>query len=104
MKEQLAEAQNDRERTCEQERERRRLNRTIEEKEAVIGKLKEKIEEMSEKNVNMEEKEFSMKMELERKEFRFKQLENEVKTRLKSEPYTGNAPVLPIQTTTADAE
>ena len=31
---------------------------------------------MNEKNVNMQETEFTMKMELERKEFRFKQLEN----------------------------
>jgi predicted transcriptional regulator len=45
-----------------------------------------------------------MKMEIERKEFRFKQLENEVKTRLKSEPYTANTPILPPQTSTADAE
>lgn len=52
----------------------------------------------------MEEKEFSMKMELERKEFRFKQLENEVKTRLKSEPLASNTPIIPIQTTNADAE
>lgn len=45
-----------------------------------------------------------MKMELERKEFRFKQLENEVKTRLKAEPSEPNAPLLPVLTSTADAE
>ena len=43
-------------------------------------------------------------MELERKEFRFKQLENEVKTRLKQNDNASNAPVLPVQTTTVDAE
>jgi hypothetical protein len=44
LKEQLAEAQNDREKTSDQDRERRRLNRVIEEKEAMISKLKEKID------------------------------------------------------------
>jgi|JI10StandDraft_1071094.scaffolds.fasta_scaffold748958_1 hypothetical protein len=44
LKEQLAEAQNDREKTSDQDRERRRLNRVIEEKEAMINKLKEKID------------------------------------------------------------
>lgn len=47
LKEQLADAQNDRERTSEHDRERRRLNRVIEEKEGVIAKLKEKIEEIT---------------------------------------------------------
>ena len=44
LKEQLADAQGDKERTSEQERERRRLNRTIEEKEAIITKLRDKID------------------------------------------------------------
>jgi hypothetical protein len=52
----------------------------------------------------MEESEFTMKMELERKEFRFKQLENEVKNRLRQNDSATNAPVLPVQTTTVDAE
>ena len=47
LKEQLADAQNDRERTSEHDRERRRLNRVIEEKEALIAKLKGKIEEIT---------------------------------------------------------
>lgn len=68
--------QSDREKTSDHDRERRRLNRIIEQKEAIISKLRESIDDMNEKNVNMQETEFTMKMELERKEFRFKQLEN----------------------------
>lgn len=55
LKEQLAETQNDRERTSEHDRERRRLNRLVEEKEAIIAKLREKLENINEKNFSMEE-------------------------------------------------
>ena len=103
LKEQLAEAQSDRDRSSENDKERRRMNRVIEEKEAIISKLREKLDDINEKNVNMQETEFTMKMEMERKEFRFKQLENEVKTRLKAEPYSPNAPILPPEPTTVDA-
>ena len=52
----------------------------------------------------MQENELTMKMELERKQFRFKQLENDVKNRLKAEPFVQNAPFVPESTATADAE
>ena len=38
----------------------------IEEKEAVISKLREKLDEINEKNYNMQENELYMKMELEK--------------------------------------
>ena len=44
-------------------------------------------------------------MELEKKEFRFKQLENDVKNRLKAEPFVQNTPLVPdTSNTAADAE
>lgn len=70
----------------------------------MIAKLKQKIDEISEKNYSMQEHELTMKMELERKEFRFKQLENDVKNRLKAEPFVQNTPLLPDSTSTPDAE
>jgi FtsZ-binding cell division protein ZapB len=70
----------------ELEREKRKLQRTIEEKEQMIRKLQDKIEASLEKNYTLEENEIYMKLELEKREVRFKQLEKEVKTRLKSEP------------------
>lgn len=60
----------------EQEREKRKLSRIVEEKEAIIRQLKEKLEETNEKNYSMQENELYMKMELEKKEVRFRQLEN----------------------------
>jgi len=48
----------------------------------VITKLRERLDEINEKNYNMQETELYMKMELEKKEVRFKQLEKEVKSRL----------------------
>lgn len=50
----MAEAQGDRDRSSEFDRERRKLNRVIEEKEAMVQKLKEKMNEMSEKTVGFE--------------------------------------------------
>jgi chromosome segregation ATPase len=104
LREQLAEAQGDRERTSDHDRERRRLSRVIEEKEALIAKLREKLEDVNEKNINMQESEFSLKMDLERKEFRFRQLESEVKNRFKAESLVPSGPLLPAPTSTADAE
>ena len=53
----------------------------------------------------MQENELTMKMQLERKEFRFKQFENDVKNRLKAEPFVQNAPLVPdITNMAADAE
>ncbi len=49
--------------------------------------MKEKLEQTSEKNFNMQETELYMKMELEKKEVRFKQLETQVKNRLKAESF-----------------
>lgn len=46
----------------------------MEEKEATIRQLKEKLEETNEKNYSMQENELYMKMELEKKEVRFRQL------------------------------
>jgi DNA repair exonuclease SbcCD ATPase subunit len=43
----------------------------------------------------MQEHELYMKMELEKKEVRFKQLEKEVKSRLRADPFPTNAPLLP---------
>ena len=76
LKEQLSEAQNDRERTSDFDRERRRLNRTIEERESEIARLKSQIDDMNEKNINMQDSETTLKMELERKDVRFNQLKN----------------------------
>lgn len=67
----------------------------IEEKEAVISKLREKLDEINEKNYNMQENELYMKMELEKKEVRFKQLEKEVKSRLSVEPAPPTQPLVP---------
>ena len=55
LKEQLADAQSDREKSSDHDRERRKLNRIIEEKEAIIAKMKEKMEDVNEKNINMQE-------------------------------------------------
>lgn len=105
LKDQLAEAQSEKDRTNENERDRRRQTRLMEEKDAMIAKLREKLEEVNEKNNNMQEYELNMKMELEKKEIRFKQLETEVKNRLKVEPYVQNAPIIPLNNSTAaDAE
>jgi hypothetical protein len=43
LKEQLADAQGDRDRVSEQEREKRKLTRLVEEKEAMIRQLREKL-------------------------------------------------------------
>ena len=51
----MAEAQSDRDRSSEYDKERRRMNRVIEEKEAIIAKLREKLDDINEKNVNMQE-------------------------------------------------
>ena len=64
LKEQLAEAQNDKDRNNEQERERRRQTRLIEEKDGVIAKLREKLEEINERNYTMQENELTYKMEI----------------------------------------
>ena len=64
----------------------------MEDKEATVRQLKERLDETSEKNYSMQESEFYMKVELEKKEVRFQQLEKEVKSRLKAEPFAPNTP------------
>lgn len=48
----------------------------------MIKRLNQRIEDIHAKAANMEESEVELKMELEKKEVRFKQLEKEVKNRL----------------------
>jgi TolA-binding protein len=75
---------NDQQKLIELEKEKRRLTRQIEEKDQTIKKLQGRIDTTIEKNYSMQENEIYMKLELEKREVRFKQLEKEVKTRLKS--------------------
>ena len=65
------------------EKERGRFTRIIDEKDMTIQKLHQKIEQLVEKNYQMEENEVYLKMELEKKQVRFSELEREVKNRLR---------------------
>jgi predicted RNase H-like nuclease (RuvC/YqgF family) len=61
------------------EKERSNLNRTIEEKEKLIRNLSTRLDEANEHNYVLQVREVDAKMEMEKKDVRFKELEKEVK-------------------------
>lgn len=70
----------------ELEKDKRRLARQLEDKEQMVRKLQEKLQENVEKHYSLQDNEINLRMEIEKREAKFKKLEKEVKTRLKSEP------------------
>jgi septal ring factor EnvC (AmiA/AmiB activator) len=64
------------------EKEKAKLNKIIQDKDTSIHKLQEKIEELTEKLIDLEEKQIYWKMDLEKKERKFKEIEKELKNKV----------------------